>query len=106
LSRYCRSGDVVFGATVSGRPVDVLSDAERMVGLFINTLPVRVRIDHEEGVEDWLRRLQIRQIEARRYEHSALPEIQQCSELPSGVPFFDSLLVFENYPVDEALKAR
>src|SRR6185295_10976226 len=57
LSRYSGESDVVFGATVSGRPAE-LAGVETMVGLFINTLPVRVRLHGEQSVKDWLRQLQ------------------------------------------------
>ncbi|PWG07007.1 non-ribosomal peptide synthetase, partial [Streptomyces sp. V2] len=89
--------DVVFGGTVSGRPGD-LAGVEGMVGLFINTLPVRVGVVPGLGVGEWLRGLQGEQVEARRYEYVALSEME--TELPAGVGLFDSLVVFENYPVD------
>nr|ATU31794.1 NRPS [Streptomyces sp. KCB13F003] len=96
-----RSGqqDVVFGATTSGRPTD-LPGADEMVGLFINSLPVRTRLEPELGVVEWLQRLQAEQVEARRYDHLPLTRVQALSELPADQPLFDSLVVFENYPVD------
>ncbi|WP_301128295.1 non-ribosomal peptide synthetase, partial [Streptomyces cacaoi] len=97
LSRYCGTRDVVFGSTVSGRPGD-LPGAEDILGLFINTLPVRVGIDPHKPVAQWLRDLQHQQAEARRHEHLALSDIP--TDLPSGTALFDSLLIFENYPVD------
>jgi surfactin family lipopeptide synthetase C len=98
LSRYCQEDDVIFGATVSGRPAE-LAGVEQMVGLFINTLPVRVRIQEERNVIEWLRQLQSEQVEQRQYEYSQLAEIQGWSEVERGVPLFESLVVFENYPV-------
>ena len=89
--------DVVFGATVSGRPVD-LSGVDSMVGLFINTLPVRVRFAAEESVVDLLLRLQGQQAEARDYEHAPLVRVQGWSEVPRGQQLFDSLVVFESFP--------
>jgi amino acid adenylation domain-containing protein len=105
LSRYSGRSDVVFGATVSGRPAE-LPGVESMVGLFINTLPVRVGVDEAVELSDWLKRLQARQVEARRYEYSPLVRVQACSDVPRGKPLFESILVFENYPLDEALEAR
>ena len=102
LSRYSGSEDVVFGATVSGRPAS-LPGVEEMVGLFINTLPVRVEVKSEEGVDEYLRRLQEQQVEVRQYEYSPLVEVQRWSEVPKGTPLFESLMVFENYPVGKAL---
>jgi amino acid adenylation domain-containing protein len=103
LSRYSGSEDVVFGATVSGRPAS-LAGVEEMVGLFINTLPVRVQVKSEEGVSKYLRRFQEQQVEARQYEYSPLVEVQGWSDVGRGVRLFESIFVFENYPVTEILK--
>ncbi|MFB6982361.1 non-ribosomal peptide synthetase, partial [Streptomyces scopuliridis] len=99
LSGRSGQGDVVFGATTSGRPTD-LDGAEDMVGLFINSLPVRVRLDPERSVVEWLQGLQREQVEARRHDHLPLNRVQALSELPMSQPLFDSLVIFENYPVD------
>lgn len=98
LSRYSGEDDVLFGATVSGRPTD-LPGAQSMIGLFINTLPIRVQVS-ETSTIDWLRNLQARVGEIRDYEYSPLIEIQGWSDVPRGVPLFESILVFENYPID------
>jgi amino acid adenylation domain-containing protein len=103
LSRYSCEEDVVFGATVSGRPAE-LPGAETMVGLFINTLPVRVRVPFEASVTSWLKDLQAQQVELRQFEYSPLVQIQEWSEVPRGTPLFESILVFENYPVDASLR--
>ncbi|HEY9653443.1 MAG TPA: condensation domain-containing protein, partial [Coleofasciculaceae cyanobacterium] len=105
LSRYSGENDVVYGNTVSGRPVDLIG-AESMVGLFINTLPVRVTIDAEQSLLTWLQQLQTQLVEMRQYEYSPLIEVQGWSEVPRGVPLFESLVVFENYPVDRAVLER
>lgn len=97
LSRYSGQQDVVFGATVSGRPPE-LKGVEEMVGIFINTLPVRVRVTPETPVADWLWRLQKEQLEARQYEYSPLSRIQGWSEVKRGSPLFQSIVVFENFP--------
>ncbi|WP_201376287.1 non-ribosomal peptide synthase/polyketide synthase [Ktedonobacter robiniae] len=102
----CYSGerDVVFGTTVAGRPAD-LADAEGMIGLFINTLPVRARIEHEQGLLAWLTRLQTQQAEARQYEYTPLFEIQRWSEVPVEQALFESLVLFQNYPVEPVTTA-
>ena len=105
LSRYCQEDDVVFGTTMSGRPAE-LAGVEQMVGLFINTLPVRVRIQEERNVIDWLQQLQSEQVEQRQYEYSQLAEVQGWSEVARGVPLFESLVVFENYPVKDLSTER
>ena len=102
LNRYSGEADVLFGVTVSGRPA-ALPKAESMVGLFINTLPFRVEVDPEAFLLPWLKQVQVQQVETRQYEYSPLVEIQGWSEVNRGLPLFESILVFENYPVDISL---
>ncbi|WP_289355733.1 non-ribosomal peptide synthetase [Paenibacillus sp. S-12] len=98
LRRYSGEEDVVFGATVSGRPADLIG-VESMMGIFINTLPVRIHVPDDETILTWVQDVQAKQVEQREYEYSPLSMIQNCSELAQGAPLFDSLFVFENYPV-------
>ncbi|MGH9765148.1 MAG: condensation domain-containing protein, partial [Blastocatellia bacterium] len=102
LSRYCGQDDVVFGATTSGRPAE-LSGIESMVGVFINTLPVRVKLPPRSSVIDWLSDLQDQQAEQRQYEFSPLIQVQRWSALPARQPLFETLVVFENYPTGDRL---
>ncbi|MGH3380059.1 MAG: amino acid adenylation domain-containing protein [Actinoallomurus sp.] len=97
LSRYSGQDDVVFGATTSGRSA-ALTGIESMVGLFINTLPVRARVEAQATVATWLRELQDQQIDLRQWEHCHLVDVRECSDIPRGKPLFQSILVFENYP--------
>ncbi|GII05874.1 non-ribosomal peptide synthetase [Planobispora takensis] len=90
--------DVVFGGTVSGRPPE-LPGVERMVGLFINTLPVRVRLRPQETLAGLLTRLQAEQAELLSHHHLGLAEIQR---LHGSGPLFDTMTVLENYPLDTA----
>jgi len=99
LSFYSRETDVVYGATVAGRPAS-FAGVESMVGLFINTLPVRVCVQPEMPIGAWLKQIQAEQVISREYEHSPLVELQALSNLPRGAPLFESLLIFENYPLD------
>ena len=103
LSRYSGESDVLFGATVAGRPAE-LAGVERMVGLFINTLPVRVQIPSQTSLLSWLRTLQENQAEQRQYEYSSLIDIQGWSDVPRGVPLFETILVFENLPVETSFR--
>ena len=105
LARAGGEDDVVFGATVSGRPAEI-PGVEEMVGLFINTLPVRVRVRGDLPFARWLRELQDQQAEAREFEHSPLSDVQGWSGVPRGEPLFESLVAFENYPVDEIRRTR
>ncbi|WP_040566151.1 non-ribosomal peptide synthetase [Phaeospirillum molischianum] len=99
LGRYADSGDVVFGSVVSGRTLDV-DGIERLVGAFINTIPVRVTVQSGEGIAALLRRLQAQAIDSLHHDHLPLTEIQAHSSLPNGL--LDHLLVFENYPQAES----
>src|SRR3978361_2269511 len=96
LSRYSGEEDVVFGSALSGRPA-ALPGVETMVGMFINTLPVRVRVNGAEPLAAWLQRLQERQLARQDFEHTPLAQIQRWSEVPAGSPLFETLPVFENY---------
>jgi amino acid adenylation domain-containing protein len=98
LARLARRRDVVFGAVVSGRPPEV-PGVEQVVGLFINTVPVRVRLDGGQPVLRMLKELQERQSALIAHQHLGLQEIQK---LPGAS--FDTIVSFENY-VDPAAKA-
>ncbi|WP_271537163.1 non-ribosomal peptide synthetase, partial [Bradyrhizobium sp. CCBAU 45321] len=101
LRQHTGQGTVCFGVTVSGRPPE-LAGAEEMVGLFINTLPVIDGVGPQQTVGSWLRELQDRNLALREFGATPLYEIQRLAGRP-GRPLFDSILVFENYPVDRAL---
>ncbi|MDJ0839476.1 MAG: amino acid adenylation domain-containing protein [Acidobacteriota bacterium] len=105
LSRYLDRDDVAFGVTGSGRPPE-LKDVERLVGMFLNTLPLRTRLEPDKPVLTWLEELQGLQVEGRQFEYSVLAEIQQLADVPAGQPLFDSIVVYENYPVDTSLGER
>ncbi|HYG65511.1 MAG TPA: amino acid adenylation domain-containing protein, partial [Thermoanaerobaculia bacterium] len=104
LGRVSGSDDVVFGVTVSGRPPE-LEGVETMVGVFINTLPLRVVMPGQQQVLPWLTRLQLQQVELRRFEHTPLVDIQRWSRIPANQPLFDKFVVFENYPGDRRSSA-
>ena len=95
-------GKVIFGATVSGRPAE-LPGVETMVGLFINTLPVVVDFSGDETVISWLQNLHEQNKLSDQYHYFPLSEIQQLVPLCVNTPLFDSLIVFENYPMDKAV---
>jgi amino acid adenylation domain-containing protein len=104
LGRYAAVDEVTLGVAVSGRPAG-FAGVEGMVGLFLNTLPSRVRLPMEEPASRWLGALQARMVEARRHELAPLVEIQGWSEVPRGRPLFESVFVFENYPDDPEARA-
>ncbi|MEX2974413.1 amino acid adenylation domain-containing protein, partial [Streptomyces sp. C184] len=88
--------DVVFGMTVSGRPA-ALPRVDSMVGLFINTVPVRVPCRPGDTLAQLLTGLQDRQAALLDHHHAGLGEIQRAAGLST---LFDTLVVFESYPVD------
>ncbi|MFD9498283.1 amino acid adenylation domain-containing protein [Streptomyces sp. NPDC060035] len=89
--------DVCFGITITHRPV-ALAGVEDIVGIFINSLPMRVGLEPEQPIGRWLQQIQRTQVAARSHDHYPLPLIQQRTDLPSGQPLFESLLIFENFP--------
>ena len=95
LARLTGREDVVFGVTLSGRPAE-LAGIEQMVGLFINALPLRVRLDAAEPMYALLERIQHSQARMMAYQHLGLGRIQRVAEAAN---LFDTLLVYENYPM-------
>ncbi|MGQ4618174.1 amino acid adenylation domain-containing protein, partial [Nocardia sp. R7R-8] len=96
IGRTVDRDDVVFGATVSGRPAE-LDGVEAMVGLFLNAIPVRVRLDATGTLGGLLRRLQAEQAALLDYHYLGLSDIQEAVGVAG---LFDSLVVFESFPVD------
>ena len=105
LARYSGTDDVLFGVTVSGRSSE-LPGVEQIMGMFINTLPMRVQTNDQPVVE-WLTGIQGQQIEMQQYEYTPLYEVRHWSNVRGATQLFDSLIVFENYPaeVQESLAA-
>ncbi|NJS12148.1 MAG: amino acid adenylation domain-containing protein [Microcoleus sp. CSU_2_2] len=104
LSRYSGEEDVVFGATRACRR-STLAGGESMVGILINTLPIRVRVSPDLSLLTWLAELRQQWISLRDYEHTPLVKVQQWSDIPRGISLFDSLLVFENYQMTSVLQS-
>jgi amino acid adenylation domain-containing protein/non-ribosomal peptide synthase protein (TIGR01720 family) len=104
LSRYSGESDVVFGTTTSGRHVPI-TGIDRMLGLFINTLPLRVQVENNDIISV-LQTIQQRQQQNNQYAYTALGDIQNWSEVPNGIALFDTIVVFENYPLDEKLEDK
>src|SRR5262249_27598670 len=105
MSRYSGQQEVVFGVTVSGRGGG-LKGIEGMVGLFINTLPVRAEVREEELGNGLMKRLQEKQGKVLEYEYSPLMQVQGWSEVPRGAPLFETIYVFENYPLDAGIREQ
>lgn len=103
LARMTGEADVLFGAVVSGRPT-ALDGADAMIGVFINTIPVRVAIPDDSPVSEWLRALQLQQAESEPFQYGSLAHIQQLSGAGTGAPLFDTLLNVANYRIGDALQ--
>ncbi len=102
LQRHCGQETVAFGATVAGRPAE-LPGIEAQIGLFINTLPVIAAPQPQQSVADYLQGMQALNLALREHEHTPLYDIQRWAG-HGGEALFDSILVFENFPVAEALR--
>jgi hypothetical protein len=96
ISRYAGKQDVVFGSVESGRP-ESLPGVEGIIGLFINTLPVRLRIDPERGLLDWVHVIHDQQTEARQYAFAPLTDIHSWSDVPRGQPLFEMIVGYQNF---------
>jgi amino acid adenylation domain-containing protein/non-ribosomal peptide synthase protein (TIGR01720 family) len=99
MAEHTGVDEVLFGITVSGRSND-LNRIETMAGLFINTLPLSLQLDRDSLLADWLKVIQTKQFTLQQYEYSSLADIRDCSGISVA---FDSILIFENYPVDKTL---
>jgi iturin family lipopeptide synthetase A len=98
LGKYNNTSDVVFGAVVSGRPPE-LAGVEMMVGLFINTIPVRIRFNSEDTIDAILTQIQQNALDTEQHHYHPLFEIQALSKL--GRNLLDHILIIENYPMLE-----
>lgn len=105
LQHHTAQSDVLFGATVSGRPPQI-EDVETMVGLFINTLPIRVDLSQFTTFNQLVNALHTKGVVLRDYEYTPLVEIQRWSAVPSEKELFNALVVFENYPVEEQMEKQ
>ena len=99
LCRYLNRNDIAFGTTVSGRNIDI-PNAELMSGMFMNVLPMRMVLDQDESLSNWLKSLQKTQAKIQNYEYVNLSEILSWSDSSNNSSLFDSLIVFQNIPLE------
>ncbi|AFC31030.1 SrfAC [Paenibacillus mucilaginosus 3016] len=97
MRRYCRSDDIVFGSIVSGRTAPI-EGIERMVGLLINTVPVRIRLNPEAAFAECLKQVQRQALESMPHDYVSYRDIEQETDLKHAR--IDHFLVFENFPID------
>lgn len=105
LSAYSGESDVIFGSVSSGRS-DTLPGSENIAGMLLTTLPMRISMQPTASLHDWLSDIQDQLVERRRFDYSPLVQVQSWSEIPYGQPLFESILVFENYPLDDFLQGK
>src|SRR2546421_11924044 len=103
LSRYSGQAEVLFGMVVAGREAELVG-VESLIGLCINTIPVRIALPAQEPVAAWLRGLHEQLATLQRYSYYSLWQIQGLSELGAGQSLFQSILTFENYPIEQTLQ--
>ena len=104
LSAFSAQDDVVYGITRACRRSSI-QGADRVLGLFINTVPMRVKLPSELPVLELCRQLREQQIELRRFEHTPLVDILRTSDVPRGQPLFESIIVFNSQTDDARLKS-
>ncbi|MCX5208777.1 amino acid adenylation domain-containing protein [Kitasatospora sp. NBC_00240] len=102
LARLSGERDVCFGTSMSVRPAE-LPGIESMVGMMINTQPVRVRVGDEEQTLPWLAELQREQAAAREFGYAPLNRVQSFADVAPGAALVHTAVVFQNYPFDRAV---
>lgn len=103
LRRQSRCAEIIFGSAFAGRPPD-LPGVESIVGPFVNNLPVRVTVNSDAKAGDFFRHVHGRLLELTSYQYTPLMEIHRASEIPWRHRLFDSVIVFQNYLVDESAR--
>ena len=104
LARFAGRSDVVFGNVVSGRSLS-LRGIESLVGMCVNTLPLRVTIPAAGPIAPWLQRMHREAVAAAHFEDTALASVRHWAEIDPEEPLFDSVLGIENYPFDTSAVA-
>lgn len=104
LGRYSSESDVVFGATRACRHASI-PGSESVLGLLINTVPLRVRIDEKQTVRDWLKDIRSHWVAMRPHEHTPLRHIQEWTGFGPEKPLFETLMVYENFALGERLRS-
>src|ERR1700731_735736 len=104
LHKYSREEDIVFAATRAARKSSV-PNADETIGLFINTVPVRVQIKDDDTLFSVFKNVRKLWLDIRPYEHTPLARVKAVSQVPPSQPLFETLFVFENYRLDTAMRA-
>lgn len=105
LQKYNKTKDIVFGITLSGRNPKLLG-IESMVGLFINTIPLRITFNENDTILDFIRNIREDCNKIMEYDYMPIVDIKAATEIKSKENLFDSIMVVESYPLDKELKNR
>jgi natural product biosynthesis luciferase-like monooxygenase protein len=105
LAQHAGEEDVVFGATRAGRHGTV-PRADSTLGVFINTLPIRARLDGDRSVVEWLGELRAQGVSLRAHEHTSLVDVMRWSDVPHGSPLFDSIIVYDHELLGSTMRSR
>ena len=106
LHRYCGENDIVYGVVRACRKSTGLAGADEMVGVFINTLPMRFKIDPDALLLDWLKQIRSQWAGMWDHEHTPLVQVQQWSDVAAGKHLFESILMFDNYELSTRMRAQ
>ena len=105
LNRYSGEVDVVFGV-IHPNHRSTIEGAEAMIGLMLNTLPLRVRVNPEAALIPWLKEVRRQWTAMRRHEHTPLANVQAWTDVPAGNPLFQTTMMFENHHLDTELRKQ
>jgi len=105
LHRYSGEKDIVFGVVRAVRRATIAS-ADTMIGLFINTLPLRVPVNPDATLIPWLKEVRQQWVEMRNHEHTSLADVQAWSGVPAASPLFQSIMMFEHNDLDTLLRKQ
>lgn len=99
LHNYSGYEDILFGVTMSGRTSDI-AGVESIVGLFVNSLPLRLNIGNENRVRDLIREVKRTMISFEEFQGTSLIDLKRYVQIGKGASLFDTLVVVQNYPID------
>ena len=106
LSRYSGENDIAYGVVRAGRKSTALPGVDEIAGVFINTLPMRIKVDGSLQLLDWLKQLRSQWSGMWDHEHTPLVQVQQWSDIAAGNPLFESILMFEKYELSTRMRAQ
>lgn len=103
LQRYTNVEDVIFGITVSDRP-SMIKDVDKIIGLLINTIPMRVKGKEDNSILELLYQIQKNIVDMLPHQGVSYTKIKQSTKLSGNEPLFNTLVVIDNYPIDKNIK--